>query len=243
MAELPEIPERAPWIEAAIHKAVARRRTAKDPFLSMSQIGDCERNLWAGLNGIPEGKEIEPRMLVLFEHGNAVEEHVIRLLTKSGRNVQAFDPETGEQFQCIDFDGRFRGRTDGKIELGSREKRWALLEIKSANTKQFELAQELGYKAWRPKYADQAQVYMGYTELPEALAVVYCKDDSRIYAERLKFGKARFHAMRLKAGRILASEVVLPKPDEAKSQYCGFCKWCPRNAWCWGPLAEVRFDD
>jgi hypothetical protein len=245
MAKLPEIPNRAPYIERAIHRALSERqeKEQKAPFLSMSEIGGCERNLWAGLHEIPQDKEIEPRILALFELGKHVEIHVIELLRASGRIVWDVDPETNEQFHYTDFDNRFRGRTDGMIELGSSQPHRALLEIKSANQKQFDLLIEVGYAVWHPKYADQLCVYMGYADLKEALVIVYCKNDSRLYAERLKSNPVRFHALRLKAGRILEAETTLPRPEEAKSQYCGFCKWCSRNQWCWSSTADVQFDE
>ena len=144
----------APFVERRIHKAVseldrkkrAERASTKGPRLYVSQIGRCPRNLWAGLRGIAEDSEIEPRMLVLFDLGDAIEAHVIGLLRHAGFRVFDRDPVTKSQWRVSDFRDRLSGRLDGKIELG--EDRWsryhALLEIKSANERQLLLAQEQG---------------------------------------------------------------------------------------------------
>lgn len=243
MATLPEIPDRAPHIERAIVKALEeeRAKSAKAPFLSMSEIGGCERNLWAGLHGIPEESDPDPLRLGIFRLGNTLEAHVVELLRLSGRQVIDRDPKTGEQFHYVDFDARLRGRLDGFIEIGTDRRRLAVLEVKSANTAQFELASELGIKAWRPTYFDQAQMYMGYSKHDEALVVVIGKETGRVYAERIRFDAERFHALRLKAGRVLDGEQP-SRPEAASSQYCSFCKWCRRNEWCWSAVADARFD-
>lgn len=247
MAKLPVIPDVAPHIERAIHAALIdkrRKETSDAPqVLRMSAAGECERNMWASLRTVPEDDELPPKVLAIFELGHAIETHVIKLLRLSGREVLDHDPESGKQFKLVDFDGREIGHTDGMIQTGARAaaRHWSLLEIKSANAKQFGLLLEQGYAVWHPKYADQLQKYMGNAKLPDALAVVYCKDDSRIYAERIQYDPQRFAELWKKASRILNSETLLDRPAAAKSQYCAFCKYCPRNQWCWSSVAGVEF--
>ena len=240
MPDLPKLPRTAPAIVRRIYEAAAARHAPVfKPRLAMSQIGGCERNLWAELQKIPSERELEGRIAVLFEHGDAVEELVVGLLKQAGYKVQEEDPKTHEQIRLEALDGRFSGYIDGQILF---EQGWKLLEIKSANTKQFERLKEMGYEAWNPKYAAQVQVYMGYMGLDDALALVMCKDTSELYAEKIRFDRDAFAALEEKARGILDSEVVPARPAEAKSQYCQFCKYCDRNQWCWGPLAEVSFD-
>jgi len=248
MAKLPALIRTARHVERRIHTVMAESRaknTSRNGRLGMSQLGKCERNLWAGLQGIPEDHEMDPRILVLFEHGNAVEDHVIRLLKRAGFLVQETDPDTGQQWRLSAFNDRLVGHMDGKIRTNPVSTEWALLEIKSANEKNFDELITVGYEAWNPQYAAQLQIYMGYSHLSDSLVVVYAKATSRIYAEKIRFDPAKFGALVEKAERILKHSAVKPidRPAEGKSQYCGYCKWCDRNQWCWSPLAEVQFDD
>lgn len=249
MGNIPKVAKTASWVETRIHKALVEQREAtsreKKDRLALSQIGGCKRDLWASINGIPSERVIQGRILTLFDLGNAVEDHIVRLLILAGFNVQERDPETGEQFRVTHGD-RASGRTDGKIELGSRpgNRRWSLLEIKSANTKKFEELLEIDrYEEWNPKYGDQIQIYMGKLKYADALTVVECKNDSRLKVEIVDFDPDRYRELTAKADEITMASEVLDRPPEAKSQYCGFCKYCDRQKWCWGPLVGVRFDE
>lgn len=245
MAKLPELIRTAPHVERRIHAALAEERekpSDRDGRLGMSQLGQCERNLWASLRGVPVDKPIEPRILLLFDHGNAVESHVIANLRKAGFVLVDRD-EHGNQFRYEDFGGRLVGHIDGKIELGTNAsaRETCLLEIKSANAKKFDELEAVGYEAWNPVYAAQLHTYMGYARLADSLALVYNKNTSQLYCEKIRFNPSKFKALVAKAARIITSDKTLPRPAEAKSQYCAYCKWCDRNAWCWGPLADVKF--
>ena len=244
MAELPKLIRTLPLVEQRIHAALAERRfndTSRSGHLHMSQIGKCERFLWAELNGEKPDPPRE-RILVLFDHGHAVERHVLDLLDEAGYGVISEGDDFGGQIRVSGFDGRLVGHLDGKISMMG-EHDWSLLEIKSANTKQFELLKEVGYEAWKPDYAAQIQMYMGYAQLPDAVVVVYSKENSEIYAERIRFDLSQFSELRRKAERILDAESLPDRPAEAKSQYCKYCKYCDLGNWCWGPLAGVSFDD
>lgn len=254
MAELPILRVSAPHVERRIHKALAEDRLESADRhrgkLALSGIGGCVRNLWAGVREIPEENPMEGRVLVLFEHGNATETHLLKLLRRAGYIVVDKDRDTGQQYRVVDHDGLASGRLDGFICDSKPGDPWRLLELKSANESQFETLLKVGYEAWQPKYADQLQVYMGYAReqhpgfahVSEALVVVECKNDSRIHSERIRFDKERFYVLRQKAALVLAPGKLPPeRPAEATSQYCAFCKWCARSNWCWSSTADVRF--
>lgn len=254
MAQLPVLKVGAPHIEKRIHRALEadREREAEKHRgrLALGSIGKCVRDLWAGVREIPEDKPTDGRALVIFEHGHAAESHMIGLLRRAGFIVVNLNPETGKQWRVVDHDDRASGRLDGFICDSKLGDPWRLLEIKSANLNQFEELLSVGYEAWKPIYADQIQNYLGlgreqlrgFGSLDEALAVVECKNDSRIYAERIRFNPMRFHELRQKGSLALSGGSLPPaRPSAATSQYCGFCKWCPRNEWCWSSTADVRF--
>lgn len=251
MAELPELRNPAPHIEHRILRALetereerTKERSLRPPSLALSGVGKCVRELWAGMQGVGSPDPIEPRVLAIFDFGNTVEEHVIRLLRRAGELVIDVDPFTGEQFRVVDFDGKASGRLDGKIDLGPKGSRTVgLLEIKSANDKQFAIAADVGIHTWQPKYVDQATYYMGLAKLDVCLFVVFGKNDSQIYSEKIRFDPERFHRLRQKVATAVLSPTLPDRPAEATSQYCNFCKWCEVNEWCWSATAGVQFDE
>lgn len=248
MPAIPKLVNRKPNVERRIHRALeeAREKRSQEhrPGIMLSSIGDCPRNLWAALHEVPEDKPIEGKPLAIFALGSAIETHVIQLMQSAGFVITETD-STGRQPAVTAYDGRVRGRLDGVVRLGRTklDQEWVVLEIKSAKASRFEELLQLGYEAWSQRYADTLHAYMGWGGYRHALVVVYCKDDSRIYAEKIRLDAGRFTALRLKAEYVLDAENVVVRPTEAKSQYCGFCKWCSRNEWCWSPLSEYQFDE
>jgi len=257
MPTLPLLRDPQPRVARRIEQGLVAQREKRDADrhgnrLALSQIGKCARDLWAAVNWVPEDEELPPHVLGIFEHGNVIEAHVVNLLRIGGYAVRNLDPATGEQYRVSDFDNRVSGRTDGQIATDRWE--WMLLEIKSANARQFAVAQGHGIAAWKPEYVAQVQAYMGYTELDACLFVVFNKNDFRlnelgrwvsdsIYSERIRFDQDRFDELREKAGAIVDSLVLLDRPAAATSQFCKFCKYCNRNKWCWDAATGVVFDD
>lgn len=247
MPALPKLLNLKPHVETRIFRALdearAKEADGAPRLLRLSSVGDCPRALWAALHGVPEDTPPEGRILIVFKHGNAIEAHVIELLRAAGFLVSDRD-QAGGQHRIEAYGGRVRGHIDGKILLGSKVEREHLLEIKSAKVERFEECQRVGYEAWNERYADTLHAYMGLGGFTRALVVVYCKDDSRMHVESIAFDPDRWTRLRLKIEYVLAAESgPVARPEEAASQYCSFCKWCSRNEWCWGPLAETRFDD
>jgi len=240
VANLGKILNPSPEVERRIHRALAdaREKQGASTVLRLSSAGECVRSLWAGLRGEAPDEEIEPRILAVFEMGHAVEAMAVKLLRDADYLVMR------QQERIEAYGGRVVGHIDGTTLLGpsKHEQTEYLLEIKSANTKRFDELLPIGYEAWNPKYADQLHAYMGFLGLAHALVVVVCKDDSRIWSERVRFDRDRFIAINQKLRAALDSEMVPARPSEATSQFCGYCKYCSRAEWCWGPTAEVSFD-
>ncbi len=251
MPALPRLRNPMTHIEARVHKALEAQRAERDaqyraersgkrPTLSLSGIGDCPRKLWAGLHGIA-GEEIPGGRLAIFKMGEAVERLVIEFLGRADflvlRQQERVTIDFGDE--CI-----ASGRWDGVLILQHSKfiVEEAVLEIKSANDEQWGLCEAQGYDAWRPKYGDTLQSYMGASGIPVAVAVVMNKDNSRIYAEKIRFDAERYEGLKKKAETVLRSTAPVPRPEEATSQYCNFCKWCDVNEWCHSSTADVHFD-
>jgi len=241
----PKEPRLAHHVTDRIYEAARRmnHKPEREGRLGMSQIGGCPRDLWAELRGVPDERPPDGRLCLMFEHGNSVEDLIVKKLLGAGYVVLAEDPETGKQFRLEDYDGNFVGHLDGRIqERGDDE--WKLLEIKSANTKQFNKLKKLGYVEWNRKYAAQLQIYMGYAGLQDSLVVVMRKEDSETHSENVGFDPELFEELKLKAALILSVHELPDRPADATSQFSEYCRWCSRNRWCWGPLAgREPFDD
>lgn len=246
MPELERIRQPHPEVQRRIHKALLEARMKRPPnvppVLYMSGVGECVRKLWAECHDQVGGPEFPAHMLAIFELGSGIEKHVIELLRLAGYLV------TDEQkLSVVSFEKgtELRGRRDGTILLGRRKFDLvpAILEVKSANKERWELCEAQGYEEWSPKYMDVLQCYMGASGIHVSLAVVYCKDDSRIYAEKILFDKARYEKVLSKADTALTSRTPPPRPKEATSEFSAFCRFCSARSWCWGPLPSVQFDD
>lgn len=185
------------------------------------------------------GFATNPKLLRIFRLGHIIEDEVVRLLEEAGFAVKDQQLEVGG--------GDWLGHIDGLIDMSRRDgiPDWCLLEIKSANSARFELLRELdSYEAWSPNYAGQLSAYLHHLNgVTDAIVVVYNKDTSELYTERILFDLDA--AMQLeKENALVTAEDNLPppRPQDAKSQYCAFCKWCDFQKTCWSGAVDVEFD-
>lgn len=248
MAELPFARRPAPHVVRRIHRARVEANAKRDAMhggkrLALSQVGKCERNLWASIHDVPEDSPVEPRVLELFALGNTIEDHLVRALRDAGYGVEDRDPATGQQFRIVMCGARASGRTDGIVTIPSDGRR-VLLEIKSASAKQYDLLEAAeSFLAWNPVYYDQVQIYLGELRLDECLVLVYCKNDSRIWSEYVRLDIQRHRELVQKVERIVSAEAMPDRPAEATARGSKFCQWCPRAEWCWSPVREASFDE
>lgn len=164
-------------------------------------------------------REFEPRVLRLFRLGNILEDEIISILRKIP-NLVVYNEVDGEQFGFSELGGHFSGSLDGVITgLPEAPKTPHLLECKSASKKQFDALKKLGdYSKWKATYGAQVQIYMGAMGLKRALVAVYCKDDSRLYFERIKFKPMVFPSMIARAESIITS-IEPPSSSWPNEQY------------------------
>jgi hypothetical protein len=240
MPKLPRVRNPYPAIIERIHAHLSRPEDQEVPerVLRISRVGECVRLLWAERRGIVSPTLFEPRMRLLFRLGNVIEEEVVELLKATGY------PVTGRQKTVTAGLGggyALEGHIDGKLILNpKREVGWTLLEVKSSNARRFDELESVGYEAWNARYGDQIHAYMGAGNFPNAIVIVYCKDDSRLYVEKIWRDAERFERLRAKALEVLTSEKVPDRPAEATSEYCQLCKYCDARSWCWGPLPDAQ---
>lgn len=196
--------------------------------LGLSGIGHpCKRCLWYQYHG-HVGKQPEGRVLRLFKLGHDLEGRIKADLRGAGYTV------TREQ-ELVSFhldDTILYGHIDGVIAGLHESHKLHLLEIKTAGSKQFAALQRAGsYEQWQPKYKAQVHAYMLGIGLDRALAVVYCKNDSSLYCERIRLDKD--YIVRLLAEVFAA--IVQEEPPERKCPRADWyeAKWCNHREECW----------
>lgn len=211
-------------VHAAL-EADAKCRT----HLGLSACGHkCPRFLWYQHQGRgPEAVKPDGRTLDLFGLGNVIEDVVIASLRKAGYTVEGEQAEVVFQFESITL----RGHIDGIITGLEESKKPHLLEVKSSNAKRFKELQKLAsYQDWDEKYKFQVQAYMLGLALDRCLVVVYCKDNSERYYERIRLDKSwivpRMETVFRNISLPCEPERACPNADFFEAKWCGFREIC-----------------
>jgi hypothetical protein len=236
MARLPQ-----PTIDA-IYKHYESLPNEDRGYLGGSELGEeCSRRLWYGFRQVGRARP-DGRILRLFETGHREEARVIDNLRAIGCEVFTVDEATGKQYRYTECDGHLSGGLDGVV-LGLPEAPETphLLECKTANKKSFDAMEKDGVAKSKPVHMAQVQLYMGMAGLARAAYVVVCKDDDRLYLERVEFDAKMYKALLLKARSIIQAD----SPPEKVSQDPAFyvCKFCPYADNCHGermPMVSCR---
>lgn len=208
----------------------AKAEASRDYLGASALTHGCERMLWLEFRYVVR-KEWEGRMLRLFETGRQEEANMVRNLKDAGITVEF----TGEDQMELDFGAFIKSHPDGLITSGvpGAEKTKHNWENKTMNKAQFEKLEKEGCKAAKKEHYDQQQLemlgskkYLGY-QVDRSLYTVLCKDNSKIYAERIKFDKEYAEKLLEHGKRITLSERIPPKLSEDPNWFA--CKGCS----CW----------
>jgi hypothetical protein len=218
-----------------------RRTEAPRTYLGASSLGvECERAAWLSYRGcaVPDFSD---RMEKLLDHGHTEEDRHKRAIARAGYKVK------GDQIPLSAFGGLMRGHTDGFIRMaGTVPKRvgdgwelvlvdeWVLWEMKTSSHKRFLEVCNHGVQAKKPVHYAQMQIYMGLygRGIKHAVYMMTDKDNDEVHVELVDFDEDVFTALMAKAERIL-TQPIPPKPKQAKTPSCHFCKWCDALATCW----------
>lgn len=187
------------------------------PHMGLSAAGnEDDRGLWLSFRWAFQ-EQFTGRILRLFRRGHLEEAVVVSDLQAIGCEVEY----TGDAQLHIDFGSHVSGSCDGIIASGLPEapNTVHLLEIKTISKARFEQLDKHGVEKSTPEYYAQTQAYMfGLTQLgllgvdvERCFFIAVCKDDDRVYTERIKLNKdiARDAVARLQ--RIALSERI-PEP-------------------------------
>lgn len=226
-------------IEAAVEAAEVRDF---DHVIRGSSIGHpCERHLWYRFRWAHHPEAFDGRKLRLFHTGHAEEARMIAWLRLTGADVQAVDPETGEQWEVVALDGHFKGHLDG-IVTGIVEAPVTphLLECKTHNEKSFAQLKRHGVAIAKTEHVAQMQVYMHLRGLTRAFYLAKHKDSDELYAERVRYDAAQAGALMAKAQRIRDAEKTPARVSDDPAYFLCQAFGCPSYPICHGTDFALR---
>lgn len=198
------------------------------PHLGASMLGHpCDRWLWLSFRWAVVEK-FPGRILRLFRRGQNEEQQIINDLRSIGLDVRA--PSSGQS--RVDFGSHVSGSIDARIEKGvpGAIKTPHVAEFKTHSLKSFNEVKAKGVLEAKPMHWAQMQLYMLGTELNRALYVAVCKDDDRIYTERVHLDLEAAQKLVARGHRITQSD-RMPEPISSDSTWWE-CKFCPAHEFC-----------
>lgn len=202
-------------------------------YLGMSGLGgNCMRKLWYELHWVKK-REISARLNRLFQVGHDAEPTIVKHLSAIGMK---FDNVVEDQLEFVECDGWLRGHSDGKvIGVPGAEKTEHLAEFKTASDKKFKEFKKKGVEQTNYTYYMQMILYMYETKLTRALFVVYNKNDSSYYFERVHANTGLAKEYIGRAQDIIDSGDVTEFPRIGNNSETWFeCKWCDYKDICFG---------
>ncbi len=210
------------------------------PYLGMSGIGhSCNLAIWLGFRWATK-QQHEARVERIFRRGDLEEARIITDLKSvgvevyrpdtDGRRIELFGVVGEEQEALVGFAGHAKGHTDGRC-LGIIEapKTPHLLEMKTANAKNFKKYIGTTLRVANPGYYGQVQRYMESADLTRAMFIITNKDDESRHYERVRFDKD-FAADLVRKESDLILSMEPPEKKFAKSWY--ECRYCNHKKVC-----------
>jgi len=214
-----KIPEKK---ELLVQAAIEDREIKSDlrAYLGMSILGkDCPRELWYSFR-ICAQEIIKPRQKRLFARGHNEEPIIIADMMAADLHVHS------DQLECVDETGHIKGHIDGIAEnVPDAPKTPHLLEMKTANDKNFKELVKQGLEKKFPVYYAQMILYMHKLKLKRGLFVATNKNDDSRYYERVYPNNQKAKELLVRGVDIISSEVPPAKIGSATHYKCKWCKY------------------
>jgi hypothetical protein len=220
-----KLPDPVNTIATMIDQYHASKKSKPRPHMGVSLLGHhCDRWLWINFRWAVV-EDFDGRILRLFRRGHSEEDTIIRDLRNIGIDIRSSQ-------RRVDFGNHVSGSLDGVIEKGVPEapKARHVAEFKTHSKKSFDDMVKNGVEKSKPMHFIQMQVYMHGTNINRALYLAVCKDDDRIYTERVKYDKKVAEDAIIRGKRIAMSD-RMPEPCSADPSWYQ-CKFCPAHSFC-----------
>ena len=223
-----KIPEPNYSIQSLIDRYHESLAEPPRPHMGCSQLGHpCDRWLWLSFRWAVQPK-LPGRILRLFRRGQMEEAVIVSDLRAIGIDVRC----TGDQQVRVNLGAHISGSIDAIIESGVPEapKKRHIAEFKTHSKKSFDDLEKNGVEKAKPEHWVQMQLYMHGTKIDRALYVAICKDDDRIYTERVRYDKEVAEKY-IERGRRIALSDRMPEPISTDPSWYQ-CKQCPAHEFC-----------
>ena len=223
MAEVKTFSETVSILIDTFHQSKQwHRRT----HMGASLLGhDCDRYIWLVFRwALPQ--DTPGRILRLFRRGNLEEMQIKNDLRSIGCVFQ--DENAIVQLRS----GHVAGTPDGVILKGvpTAEQSTHILECKTHNKNSFNKLEKEGVQKSKPQHYAQCQVYMLFSGIDRALYAAVCKDDDRLYFERIHLDKEYAKRMVARGQQIAMAERMPDGISNNPSWYV--CKMCAGYSFC-----------
>ena len=222
-----KLPQPHHSIPSLLDKHLESMQEPPRAHLGVSQVGHpCDRWVWLSFRWA-----VQPRysgqMLRIFRRGKAEEATILSDLRSIG--VEILDKP--EQAQ-VDFGCHVRGSLDAIILSGIPEapQKLHVAEFKTHNLRSFNELEKKGVAESKPQHYAQMQLYMLGTRIDRALYLAVCKDDDRIYTQRIEFDR-EYAENKLARAKRLAMSSRMPEPISADPSWYQ-CKMCDAHEFC-----------
>lgn len=210
-------------IAEKIDAAIAAQGQQLRPHFGLSLAGHhCERYLWLNFRWAVQEK-FDGRMLRLFKRGQDEEARFADSLRVAGITI------TRDQ-ERVDFGCHVSGSIDGVAQGLPQSVKPHLAEMKTHSKKSFDDLNNKGVQVSKPMHYAQMQTYMLGLKLDRALYCAVCKDDDRLYFERVRLDKAFAQGVVDRAKRVALADNA-PDPISTRPDWYQ-CKFCPAYAMC-----------
>lgn len=223
-----KIPEPENNIAALIDKYHESKREQPRPHMGASTLGHpCDRWLWLSFRWAVQ-PEFKGRILRLFRRGHNEEMTIVNDLRAIGIDIRNV---SGKQTR-VDFGKHVSGSIDGIIHSGVPEapNTRHVAEFKTHSAKSYNDLEKHGVEKSKPQHFIQMQVYMHGTGTERALYLAVCKDDDRLYTERVRYDKDTAEKA-IERGQRLVREDRLPPPISTDPSWYQ-CKFCDAHEFC-----------
>jgi len=225
-----QIPEPINTIASKIDQLHESKPQDFRPHFGISMVGHpCQRKQWLSFRWAFREK-FSGRILRLFRRGNNEELTVIDDLRAIGIDVREF----GANQRRVKISGHVSGSIDGIIYGGVPDapKSQHILEAKTHSKKSFDDLEKQGVHKSKPEHYAQMQGYMLATGIDRALYFAVCKDDDRIYTERVKLDREYAKKITDQATTLSLADRMPPPISTDPGWYQ--CKFCPAHDLCHG---------